>query len=108
MNSSRRKRRNIRLLLTARGVRAFGDGFVSILLPVYLTGIGFGAFEVGALTTAMLLGPAMVTLVVGLIAHRLKPVRLLATAATLMVLSGIGYAFETEFWPLLIIALVGP
>jgi len=107
MNSSRRKRRNIRLLLTAQGVRAFGDGFVSILLPVYLTGIGFGAFEVGALTTAMLLGPAMMTLGIGLIAHRLKTVRLLATATTLMVLSGIGYAFETEFWPLLIIALVG-
>ena len=58
MSSSHRKRRNVRLLLTARGVRAFGDGFVSILVPVYLTGIGFGAFEVGALTTAMLLGPA--------------------------------------------------
>src|SRR5215831_12013515 len=107
MSSSHRKRRNVRLLFTARGVRAFGDGFVSILVPVYLTGIGFDAFEVGALTTAMLLGPAMVTLVVGLIAHRLKPVRLLATATTLMVLSGIGYAFETEFWPLLIITLVG-
>ena len=107
MNSSDRKRRNVRLLLTARGVRAFGDGFVSILVPVYLTGIGFGPFEVGALTTAMLLGPAMMTLMVGLIAHRLKTVRLLATATTLMVLSGIGYAFETEFWPLLTIALVG-
>src|SRR5215813_4306728 len=107
MNSSHRKRRNLRLLLTARGVRAFGEGFVSILAPVYLTGIGFGAFEVGALTTAMLLGPAMMTLGIGLIAHRLKTARLLATATTLMVLSGIGYAFETEFWPLLIIALVG-
>jgi len=31
MSSSHRKRRNVRLLLTARGVRAFGDGFVSIL-----------------------------------------------------------------------------
>src|SRR5262249_43544434 len=55
----------------------------------------------------MLLGPAMMTLGIGLIAHRLKTVRLLATATTLMVLSGIGCAFETEFWPLLIIALVG-
>ena len=62
MNSSRRKPRNVRLLLTARGVRAFGDGFVSILVPIYLTAIGFGAFEVGALTTAMLLGPAMMWL----------------------------------------------
>src|SRR5215469_15304096 len=105
MSSSDGERRNIRLLLTARGVRAFGDGFVSILVPAYLTGIGTSAFKVGALTTAMLLGPAMMTLVVGLIAHRLKTVRLLAAATTLMVLSGIGYAFETQFWPLLIIAL---
>jgi MFS family permease len=107
MTSSDRERRNVRLLLTARGVRAFGDGFVSILVPVYLTGIGFGAFKVGALTTTMLLGPAMMTLVIGLIAHRLKTVMLLTTATTLMVVSGIGFAFETEFWPLLIIALVG-
>jgi hypothetical protein len=51
----------LQLLLTARGIRAFGDGFVSILVPVYLTGLGIGAFEVGVLTTAMLLGPAMMT-----------------------------------------------
>src|SRR5262249_48858681 len=107
MISSDCDRRNLRLLLTARGGRACGDGFVSILVPVYSPGIGFSSFEVGMLTTALLLGPAMITLVVGLIAHQLKTGRLLATATTLMVLSGIGYAFETEFWPLLIIALVG-
>jgi len=63
--------------------------------------------KVGVLTTAMLLGPATMTLAIGLIAHRLRTVRLLTSAATLMVLSGIGYALETEFWPLLVIALVG-
>src|SRR5262249_34425485 len=74
--------------------------------PVYLTGIGFGAFEVGVLTTVMLLGPAMMTLVIGLIAHRLRIVRLLTRATMLMVLSGIGFALEPEFWPLLVIALI--
>jgi MFS family permease len=107
MSGSDRERRNVRLLLTARGVRGFGDGFVSILVPIYLTGIGFDAFEVGALTTAMLLGPAVMTLVIGLIAHRLKIAKVLITATTMMVLSGIGYAVETEFWPLLVIALIG-
>ena len=107
MSGSDRERRNVSLLLTARGIRSFGDGFVSILVPVYLTSLGFGAFEVGALTTAMLLGPATMTLAIGLIAHRLRTVRLLTSAAMLMVLSGIGYAVETEFWPLLVIALVG-
>jgi MFS family permease len=107
MSNPSAKRHNLHLLLTAKGVRSFGDGFISILVPVYLTGIGFGAFEVGVLTTAMLLGPAMMTLVIGLIAHGLRIVRLLTRATMLMVLSGMGFALETKFWPLLVIALIG-
>jgi len=30
-------------ILTARGVRAFGDGFVALLLPIYLVELGFSA-----------------------------------------------------------------
>jgi predicted MFS family arabinose efflux permease len=107
MSNPGSERRNLRLLLTARGVRAFGDGFVSILVPVYLTGLGIDALEVGALTAAMLLGSATMTLTIGLIAHRLRTVTLLTGATILMVLSGIGYAFETDFWWLLVIAVVG-
>ena len=103
-----RERRDVCLLLTARGMRAFGDGFVSILLPVYLTDLGFGAFEVGVLTTAMLLGPTMMTVAIGLIAHRLRTVVLLTGATMLMMLSGIGYAFETGFWPLRRICSTSP
>jgi hypothetical protein len=40
-----------------------------------LTGLGIDALEVGALTTAMLLGPAMMILAIGLIAHRLRTSR---------------------------------
>src|SRR5689334_8035339 len=46
------------LLLSARGLRAFADGFVALLLPVYLTRLGFDAFATGILTTATLLGSA--------------------------------------------------
>ena len=38
-----------RLLLVARGVRAVGDGFVSLLLPVYLLELGHGPLETGSL-----------------------------------------------------------
>ena len=40
-----------RLLLLARGLRAVSDGFVSIILPVYLLLLGFDALQVGALAT---------------------------------------------------------
>ena len=34
-------RSNIALLYAARGVRGFGDGFAIIILPAYLTAIGY-------------------------------------------------------------------
>jgi hypothetical protein len=45
-----------RLLLAARGLRAIGDGLVSLLLPVYLLVVGYGAFETGVIATATLAG----------------------------------------------------
>ena len=96
-----------RLLLWGRGLRAFGDGFVSLLLPVYLTLLGFDAQGVGILTAATLAGSAVLTLLVGLIAHR-HGHRLLLVAATLMMIAtGVGFALETRFWPLVLIGFVG-
>ena len=37
----------IRHLLVARALRDFGDGFVAVLLPVYLLALGFSPFQVG-------------------------------------------------------------
>jgi MFS family permease len=99
--------RSARLVLAARGVRGFGDGFVSLLLPVYLTGLGFGPLEVGAIATATLLGSAAATLAVGFVTHRLHPRPLLLAGAVLMAATGVAVAVVTGFWPLLLIAAVG-
>jgi MFS family permease len=95
------------VLLAARGVRAFGDGFVSVLLPVYLLGLGFDGFQIGAIATATLVGSSALTLLVGFIAHRFRARPLLASAALLMAGTGIGFALVHGFWPLLIVAFVG-
>ena len=41
----------IATVYAARALRDFGDGFVAVLLPVYLTALGLGAFEVGLVAT---------------------------------------------------------
>jgi MFS family permease len=99
--------REVRLLFLARGLRAFADGFVSILLPAYLLLLGFGPLRVGILATATLLGSALLTLVFGFIAPRLGVHRLLLAAALLMTLTGIGFAIHLGFWPLLLVAFAG-
>ena len=94
-------------LLVAKGLRAFGDGFVSLLLPVYLLQLGFSALEVGVIATATLLGSGLLTLGVGLTAHRYHYRSVLLAATLLMAATGVGFALFTDFWPLLAIAVVG-
>jgi len=94
-------------ILAARGVRAFGDGYVALLLPIYLVELGYSALAIGAIVTSTLIGTALLTLWVGWIANRHSRRLLLLAAAVLMAVTGAGFAVITDFWPLLVIAFVG-
>jgi MFS family permease len=98
---------DVKRVIAARTVRAFADGFVSVLLAQYLTGLGFSPVEVGAIVTGTLLGSAALTLAFGLTSHRFALRALLLAAAVLMTATGIGFATVTWFWPLLLVAVVG-
>lgn len=96
-----------RVLLAARALRAFGDGFISLMLPYYLLLLGHDAWTVGVLVTATLLGSGALTLFAGAVAHRLAARHLLIAASVLMVATGIATPLASDFWPLLVIAVVG-
>ena len=96
-----------RRLFAARGLRAFVDGYVALLLPYYLTLLGYSALDIGILITATLLGSGATTLLIGMIAHRYRSRNLLAAASLLMAATGIGIALVSDFWPLFIVAIVG-
>ena len=97
----------MRRVLLARGLRAFGDGYVSLLLPVYLITLGLTPFQVGVIATGTLLGSAALSLLVGLHAHRVGYRMLLLAAAVLMGATGFAFAAVSDFWPLLVVAVVG-
>ncbi|MFD0740217.1 MFS transporter [Lysobacter koreensis] len=99
--------REVRLLLIGRGLRAAVDGFVAVLLPAYLLALGFDVWHVGVLSSATLLGSALMTLAVGRWGHRLPHGRLLRAAGLLMALTGFAFAGLSAFWPLLLVAFVG-
>lgn len=97
----------IAYLLSARALRDFGDGFVAVLLPVYLTALGFSPLQVGVIATVALLGSALLTLGIGLIGARHDYRRLLLAAAGLMVATGVALSLVHDFALLLVVAFAG-
>jgi MFS family permease len=96
-----------KLLLATRALRGLADGAVSVILPSYLTVIGFSPLRVGAIVFGTLLGSAALTLWVGLATDRLGRRRVLLAACALMLLTGIGFASLTSFWPMFALAVIG-
>jgi MFS family permease len=91
----------------ARALRDFGDGFVAILLPVYLSALGLGALEIGVVATLALAGSALMTLAIGLVGARVDQRTLLLAASCLMMATGLAFAASNAYAIVLLVALVG-
>ena len=99
-------RRDIFFLYAARAARGFGDGFAVIILPAYLSEIGFSPFQIGLVAAAALLGSAGMTLAVGFLARHHDLRRLLLISALAMMLTGLALpSFEAFAFVLLIVFL---
>jgi MFS family permease len=98
---------NILLLYAARGVRGFGDGFATIILPAYLTALGYDPVQIGVVVTASLLGMALFTLAVGAVAprHDLRTLMLAGTA--LMTATGLAFPSFAHIAFIIFVAFVG-
>ena len=95
------------LIYSARALRDFGDGFVAVLLPVYLIELGLGALQVGVIATAALLGSSLLTLAIGLFARPGMNRVLLLCASALMTGTGLAFAAGDGYAWFLLIAFVG-
>ena len=74
---------------------------------MYLLRLGYGPFAIGSIITSTLVGSAVLTLALGMVAHRYSRRWMLRAACLIMVGTGTGFALIHDFWPLLIIAFVG-
>jgi MFS family permease len=97
----------ISLLYMARGLRGFGDGFAIIILPAYMTALGYDAIAVGLVATASLLGTALLTLIVGWIAPRHDLRALMLSGAGLMAITGLAFPNVEHFVLIALVAFVG-
>src|SRR5438309_614176 len=101
------KQRDILKLYAARAARGFGDGFAVILLPAYLTDLGFNPFQIGLVATAALLGSAITTLGFGLLARQHDLRRLLTGGALLMMATGLAIPNFEHIAVIAVIVFIG-
>lgn len=96
-----------RLLFATRFVRLFAYGALSVVLVLYLVGLGLSEADTGILLSATLLGDTLVSLYLTTQADRLGRRRMLVIGAALMALAGIAFAFSRQLWVLVIAGTLG-
>jgi MFS family permease len=96
-----------RLLFLTRAIRLFAYGFLSIILVLYLTGVGLGDVQVGLLLALTLVGDTVISLFITTRADRIGRKRMLIIGAVLMLFAGGVFALTNNFAFLLIAAIIG-
>lgn len=96
-----------RLLFITRSIRLFAYGFLSVMLMIYLSGIGLSEPQIGLLFTLTLIGDTIISLWITTSADRAGRRRMLKIGALLMVFAGGLFAATGNFALLLIAATIG-
>src|SRR5215470_15035163 len=96
-----------RLLFLTRFIRLFSYGALSVVLVLYLTGLGFSEARIGLLLTLTLLGDTAVSLYLTTQADRVGRRRMLIAGAMLMAGAGLIFAVTRNFLFLVLAGTIG-
>ena len=96
-----------KIIILARGVRTFAQGFVAVFLAIYLTELGFSLVQIGAFLGVGVVGVAffafLVSLIVGRVGRRTFLIFFSMTSAS----AGLALFFVDHFLILLVFAFLG-
>ena len=96
-----------RLLFATRMVRLFAYGFLAIVLALYLAAVGLADTQIGLVLSLTLLGDALISLPITIVADRIGRRRMLMIGAGLMIFAGVVFALTHNIALLIIAAIIG-
>ena len=96
-----------KLLISARIVRTFSYGFLSMILAIYLNLIGFDAILIGFILSATLVNSIIFNLFSSFFADRIGRKKVLIIYASLMAVSGCVFLLTENYFALIIAAFIG-
>ena len=94
-------------LFATRFVRLFAYGSLSVVLVLYLVGVGLSEQQAGLLLTATLVGDAVISLAITTRADRVGRRRMLILGSLLMAGAGLVFASTANLWWLLLAGIIG-
>ncbi len=96
-----------RLLFLTRLTRLFAYGFVAVILGFYLTATGLSDSQVGLVLSLTLLGDALISLPITIVADRIGRRRMLVIGSCLMIFAGLVFALTSNVALLVVAAIIG-
>lgn len=99
--------RDVHVLLLTRGIRMFAYGSSTLVLALYFAELGFSDTKIGLFMTLTLIGDVGLSLLLTLVADSLGRRKILVVGGMLMTVSGVVFATATNYWLLLLVAVVG-
>src|SRR3954453_1845220 len=96
-----------RLLFLTRFVRLFAYGALSVVLVIYLRGLGLSDRQTGTLLTLTLIGDTLISLWLTTQADLFGRRRTLIIGSVLMVFAGLAFAFTRNFLVLIVAGTIG-
>lgn len=95
------------ILFAARSMRLFSYGMISIVLTLFLTGIGFSQWQIGILFTIILFGNILITLLLTTTADSFGRRKVLVLGSLLKVFAGFMFAFVHQYGFLILAGIIG-
>jgi len=96
-----------RRLFSARALRMFAYGSVSVILALYLAAMGLKEGQIGLLLSLTLIGDALISLWITTQADRIGRRRMLMLGGALMIAAGVVFGFSNQFILLAVVAFIG-
>lgn len=94
-------------LFLLRVLRSLSQGYLGIILPLYLVALGYGAEALGLLLAVSAVEAAVVSTVVGLLADRFGRKPLLVVISLLLAFGAFGFSFAHSFVWIVAFAAIG-
>lgn len=99
--------RDLALLFAGRGLRSLAQGYLAIIVPLYLARLGFDAEQLGVVFTASAIASALLAAAVGILSDRFGRKTFLILISLMMAAGGLVFALSGNFVVLVVAGALG-